>query len=264
MSLLAIKVGNSNIGFGVFEGPQLTRAWRVQTQAEKTADEYASQLLDFFDGAAESLAGIDRAAIGSVVPALTTTFEQVCRRYLHCEPFVVAPGIKSGIKIQYEDPRALGADRLVAMAAAKARYGVPALVLDFGTATTFNALDAAGNFIGGAIAPGLNIQAEALHRFTAKLPLVEIAPPAHALAMNTREALRSGIFWGYAGLVEGLIARLRAEMPGPNAVRVIATGGLASLIAPHCPSIEIVDSALALEGLRILFEMNITTTTADR
>ncbi len=256
MSLLAIKIGNSNIGFGVFEGERLVTAWRVQTQAEKTADEYASQLLDFFDGTFEGVPGIDRAAIVSVVPALTTTLEELCRRYLHCEPFVVAPGIKSGIKIQYEDPRALGADRLVALVAAQARYGTPALVLDFGTATTFNVLDATGTFIGGAIAPGLNIEAEALHRFTAKLPLVEIAPPPRALATNTRDALRSGIFLGYTGLVEGLIARLRAEMPDSDHLHVIATGGLAPLIAPHCPSIEIVDSQLALEGLRILYEMN--------
>ncbi len=260
MSLLAIKIGNSNIGFGLFEGAQLVQTWRVQTRAEKTADEYGSELLDFFDRTRPSESApasrVEGAAIVSVVPALTTTFEELCRRYLDCEPFIVGPGVKSGIQIQYEDPRALGADRLVALVAARARYGTPALVLDFGTATTFNALDRAGNFIGGAIAPGLTIEAEALHRFTAKLPLVEIAPPPHALATNTRDALRAGIFLGYVGLVEGLIARLRAEMTDSARVRVIATGGLATLIAPHCPSIELVDSQLALEGLRILFEMN--------
>ncbi len=252
--LLAIKIGNSNIGFGVFAGAELVRAWRVQTRTDKTADEYASELLDFFDSG--DVRHITAAAIVSVVPALTRTFEELGSKYLHCEPFVVAPGVKSGIQIQYEDPRTLGADRLVALAGAQARYGTPALVIDFGTATTFNALDAGGNFIGGAIAPGLNIEAEALHHFTAKLPLVEIAPPPRALAINTRDALRSGIFLGYIGLVEGLIARLRADMQMSVPVRVIATGGLARLIAPHCPSIEIVDSQLALEGLRLLFEMN--------
>jgi type III pantothenate kinase len=254
--LLAIKIGNSNIGFGVFEGARLVHTWRVQTRAEKTADEYASQLLDFFESGGDARIRIADVAIGSVVPELTTTFEDLARRYLSCAPFVVAPGVRSGIRLRYEDPRALGADRLIAMVAAKARYGAPAVVLDLGTATTCNVLDAAGNFVGGAIAPGLNIEAESLHQFTAKLPLVEIAPPPRALATNTRDALRSGIFFGYAGLIEGLIARLRADLGLPD-TRVIATGGLAALVAPHCPSIDIVDSQLAFEGLRLLFEMNI-------
>ncbi len=254
--LLAIKVGNSNIAFGVFDGDELVYSWRVQTRADKTADEYASQLLDFFGGVGIDRTRITAVAIVSVVPALILTLEQLARNYLHCEPFLVAPGIKSGVRIQYQDPRSFGTDRLVVLVAAQSRYGAPALVIDFGTATTFNALDSAGNFIGGAIAPGLNLEAEALHQFTAQLPLVEIAPPAQALATNTRDALRSGVFLGYAGLVEGLIARLRGEMQMSAPVRVIATGGLARLIAPYCPSIEIVDPQLALEGLRLLYSMN--------
>ncbi len=254
MQLFAIKIGNTNIGFGVFEGERLLCSWRVETRPEKTADEYASGLQDFFDNAPCKIR-LEAVAIGSVVPILTSTFEKLARRHLHLEPFTVSPGIRSGIEVRYEDPRALGADRLVSMVAAKARHGVPALVIDFGTATTFNALDSQGDFVGGAIAPGLNIQAEALHSYTAKLPLVEVSPPPRALATNTRDSLRSGIFLGYAGLVEGLVQRLRREM-NESGMHVIATGGLAPLIAPYCPSIEIVDQLLALEGLRLLYEMN--------
>ncbi|MGB8647463.1 MAG: type III pantothenate kinase [Anaerolineae bacterium] len=257
MQLLAIKIGNTNIAFALYQEQEIVRTWRVETRADKTTDEYAGQLLELFEFQGAGVIQISNVAIVSVVPALTGVFVELARRYLATEAFVVAPGITTGIKIQYEDPRALGADRLVAIIAARARYGAPALVIDFGTATTFNAIDAAGDFIGGAIAPGLNIASQALHEFTAKLPRVDISPPPAALATNTRDALRSGLFIGYTGLVEVLVARLRADMQEPEA-RVIATGGLASLIAPHCPSIEIVDSQLAFEGLRILFEMNHT------
>jgi type III pantothenate kinase len=253
--LIAIKIGNTNIGLGVFESAQLLAVWRLETRAEKTADEYASEIADLLDTAAGDKFKIGYVAICSVVPMLTPTFQELCHRHFQIDPFVVAPGVRSGVRIRYEDPRALGSDRLVAMVGAKARYGAPALIIDLGTATTFNALDAAGDFVGGAIAPGLNIQAEALHQFTAKLPRVEIGPPPHALATNTRDALRSGLFFGYVGLVEGLVARLQKEMGTPRA-RAIATGGLASLIGPHCPSIEIVDLELAFQGLRILYEMN--------
>ncbi len=262
MQVLAIKIGHSNIGYGLFEGERLVQSWRVEPQPEKTADEYASELMDLFADAGSAPPELTGIAIGSVVPALTMTFQELCRRCLNKRAFVVEPGIKSEIELLYEDPRALGTDRLVAMVAARARYGVPILVLDFGTATTFNALDRSGRFVGGAIAPGPNIEAEALHRFTAKLPLVEIAPPPRALAQNTRDALRSGIFLGYTGLVEGLVARLRADMQEPDA-RVVATGGLAALIAPHCPSIEIVDPQLGLEGLRLLYLMNTQAENAD-
>ncbi len=253
--LLTIKIGNTNIGLGIFEGTRLLATWRMETRAEKTADEYGCEIADFLGAADRGKFKVAGASIGSVVPPLTPTFQELCRRQFQCEPFVVTPGIRSGIKLHYEDPRALGSDRLVALAGAKARYGTPALVVDMGTATTFNALDTSGDFVGGAIAPGLNIQSEALHQFTARLPRVEIGPPVSALATNTRDALRSGLFFGYVGLIEGLVTRLRNEM-GARQARVIATGGLAPIIAPHCPSIEIVDLELPFEGLRILYEMN--------
>ena len=254
--LLTIKIGNTNLGFGLHENGRLAHTWRAETRVEKTADEYAAFLLPCFENAQIERASIQHAALVSVVPPLTDTLREFCRNSLRVEPFVAASGIKSGIQIRYDDPRALGADRLTVLVAAKARYGAPCVVIDFGTATTFNALNARGDFIGGAIAPGLNMSADALHQFTAKLPRIEIAAPERALGTNTRDALRSGIFFGYAGLVQGMVARMRTEMNAPDA-RVIATGGMAQLLAPHCPAIEVVDTDLALDGLRILYEMNV-------
>lgn len=253
--LLAIKIGNTNIGFGIFSGDQIRSSWRIETRPEQTTDEYASEITDLLDMANGREMKIEDVAICSVVPALTSTLGDYVRRYLHCDPFVVIPNVRSGINIKYDDPRSLGGDRLVAMVAAKARYSVPTLVIDIGTATTFNLLDADGDFVGGAIAPGPNIQSEALHLFTAKLPRVEIAEPDKALATNTRDALKAGLFFGQVGLIEGIASELLREMGEPG-TRVVATGGLAPLLAPHCPSIQIVDTGLALEGLRILYQMN--------
>jgi type III pantothenate kinase len=253
--LLAVKVGNTNLAFGLFLGEELAHVWRAETRPENTADEYASLLLEYLAAAQVSPSSVRAVAVVSVVPALTETVRELTRRYFKLEPFVAAPGVHSGLEIKYDDPRTLGADRLVDMVAARARFGAPAVVVDFGTATTFNALDARGRFVGGAIAPGLVMSAEALHRFTAALPRVEIAPPQTPLARNTPEALRAGIFLGYAGLVETLVARIVSAMNEPSA-RVIATGGLAPLLAPHCPSIYAVDTRLPLYGLRILYNLN--------
>ncbi len=254
--LLTIKIGNTNLGFGAHANGQLQHAWRAETRVEKTADEYAAFLLTCFENARLDAAAIRHAALVSVVPPLTDTMRELCRKTLRLEPFIVAAGIQSGIRIHYDDARALGADRLVVLVAARAKYGAPCLVIDFGTATTFNALDARGDFIGGAIAPGLNMSAEALHQFTAKLPRIEIVAPERALGANTRAAMRSGIFLGYVGLVEGMVARLKQEMQEPNA-RVIATGGMAQTLAPHCRAIELVDMDLALDGLCRVHEMNV-------
>lgn len=254
MSLLAVKIGNTNIALGLFKNGEIERSWRIETRAEMTQDEYGGVVFDLFSSAGISPARVTAVAIVSVVPAVTGAWADLASSRFGCTPFVVGPGMLTGIKIHYQDARTLGADRLVAVIAARARHGSPAIVIDFGTATTFNAVDAAGDFAGGAIAPGLNIESEALHLFTARLPRVEISPPARAIATNTPDALRSGIFYGYAGLVEGLVARLKAEMQVP--VRVIATGGLASRLAPYCPSIEIVDPDLAFHGLAILYDLN--------
>lgn len=253
--LFTIKIGNTNLGFGVHDDGRLIHAWRAETRVEKTADEYAALVLPLLESVNVAPASIRAAALVSVVPPLTETLCEFCRKYLRAEPFIAAAGMKSGIRIRYDDPRALGADRLAALVAAKAKYGAPAIVIDLGTATTFNALDARGDFVGGAIAPGLNMSADALHQFTAKLPRIQIAAPEHALGTNTRDALRSGIFFGYVGLVEGLVARFKRELNQPHA-RVIATGGMANLLAPHCPAIDRVDMELALDGLGLLYAMN--------
>jgi type III pantothenate kinase len=253
--LLTIKVGNTNLGIGVFENARLLRSWRAETRAEQTADEYAVFLFRFFESADIAPASIGAAAIVSVVPALDETLREFCVKYLGIHPFLARSGIKSGIRIQYDDPRALGADRLVSLVGAKAKYGSPLILIDLGTATTINALDRNGDFVGGAIAPGLNMSAQALHTFTAKLPRIDIGAPPAALATNTRDALRSGIFFGYVGMIEGLVARIRREMNEPTA-RVIATGGMAELLSRECPVIEAVDGDLALEGLEILYRMN--------
>jgi len=257
--LLAIKIGNSNVTVGVFEDSKLRATWRAHTEPDKTADEYAILLDDFFttslhpplfDGG--SWRGV---AIVSVVPALTTTFQEFCRRYLEITPLVVGPRVKTGMPIRYDDPRALGADRLVAAVAAKTKYGAPVIVIDFGTATTFNAVNRAGEYAGGAIAPGLNLAADALHEYTAQLPRVDLVMPPRAIATNTVQAMQAGILLGYVGMVEGMVARMREELGEPDA-RVIATGGLARMLAPQTRVIGTVEPDLILHGLRIIFELN--------
>jgi type III pantothenate kinase len=254
--LLVVKIGNSNVTVGVFEASKLLATWRAHTETDKTADEYAVLLDDFFSALPVDDGGSWRGvAMVSVVPPLTTTFQELCRRHLLIDPLIVAPGIKTEMPIRYDDPRALGADRLVAAVAAKARFGAPAIVIDFGTATTFNAVNRAGEYVGGAISPGLNLAAAALHHSTAQLPHVDLAMPPHAIATNTIHAMQSGILLGYVGMVEGMVARMRAELGEPGA-RVIATGGLAQMLAPQTRVIDTVEPDLILEGLRIIFEMN--------
>ncbi len=258
--LLAIKIGNSNVTVGVFEDATLLTTWRAHSETDKTADEYAILLDDFFTPLRlppSSTGGEwQGVAIVSVVPALTTTFQELCRHHLEIDPLVVGPKVKTGMPIRYDDPRALGADRLVAAVAAKAKYGTPVIVIDFGTATTFNAVNRAGEYVGGAIAPGLNLAADALHQSTAQLPHVDLAMPPHAIATNTVHAMQSGILLGYVGMVEGMVARMRDEL-GEPAARVIATGGLARMLAPQTRVIQAVEPDLILHGLRVIYEMNL-------
>jgi type III pantothenate kinase len=180
----------------------------------------------------------------------------MCVRHLEIEPFIAGPGARSGIRIKYDNPTGLGADRLVSLVACKAKYGVPAILIDLGTAITFNALDARGDFVGGAIAPGLNMAASALHQYTAKLPRIQISAPPHAIASNTQDALRSGIFLGFTAMAEGMVERFRRELKEPRA-RVIATGGMAHLVAPQCHFIDAVDPMLGFDGLALLYAMNV-------
>jgi type III pantothenate kinase len=251
--LLAIDVGNTNIVVGIHDGSAWLRSWRAETDASRTADEYAALFDGFFRFVGTSLRHADAVVISSVVPALTTTFAELSRVYCSAEPVVVGPGIRTGIKILYDNPREVGADRIANAVATFDLYGGPAIVIDFGTATTFDALSGDGEYLGGAIAPGLIISADALFRHAARLYRVELKRPKLAIGRDTGSSVQSGLIYGYVGLIEGLIARFKEEM-GP--ARVIATGGLADVIGRETTQIEIVNPMLTLDGLRLLYERN--------
>jgi len=253
--LLAIDIGNTNITLGIYEGEALEDAWRLATVHERMPDEYGLQILGLLDHAGCSAEHIEAVAMASVVPPLTRTFIEACRHYLSKEPFVVDAGVRTGLKIRYEDPKhALGADRVVDAVAVLQLYGGPACVVDFGTATTFDAISGEGEYLGGAIAPGIGIAADALFLRTAKLPRVELARPPSPIGRNTVHAIQSGLLYGYVGLVEGMVARFRRELG--KSMKVIGTGGLAPLIAEETEVIEIQAPWLTLDGLRIVWSLN--------
>jgi type III pantothenate kinase len=255
--LLAIDIGNTNITLGLYDAEEMIQAWRLATAHERMPDEYGLQLLGLLEHADLGSRSVDAVALASVVPPLTSSFSQACRAYLKLEPFVVDAGVKTGLSIRYEDPKhALGADRVVDAVAVLSLYGGPACVVDFGTATTFDAISAQGEYLGGAIAPGIGIAADALFQRTAKLPRVDIARPPAVIGRNTVHAIQSGLFFGYVGLVEGMVTRFRKEL-GPE-MKVIGTGGLASLIAAATDAIGIQAPWLTLDGLRIIWGMNNT------
>lgn len=252
--LLTIDIGNTNITLGLYEGESRRAAWRLATVHERMPDEYGLQLLGLLRHAGMEPVDLTGCVLGSVVPPLTGTFVQACAHYLNVEPLVVDAGVKTGVRIRYEDPKAVGADRVADAAAARLLYGTPACVVDFGTATTFDAISAEGDYLGGAIAPGIGIAAEALFQRTAKLPRVDLARPPAAIGRNTVHAIQSGMLFGYAGLVEGMVARFRRELG--EGTKVIGTGGLAELVAAETPAIEIVAPWLTLDGLRIIWGLN--------
>jgi type III pantothenate kinase len=260
--LFTIDIGNTNVTMGVYEGERLRATWRVATVHDRMPDEYGILLAQLLTHRGIAPAAITGVAIASVVPTLTGIFREVSRSYLNQDPLVVDTGVKTGVRIRYENPREVGADRVVDCAAVKVKYGGPACVVDFGTATTFDAITADGDYLGGAIAPGIGIAAEALFSRASKLYRVEIAPPAKAIGTNTAMAMQSGIFYGYVGLVEGMVARFRRELEGDAErdagpqMKVIATGGLAERVARETPVIQHVDPWLTLDGLRIIYEMN--------
>jgi len=252
--LLTIDVGNTNVTWGVFDGENLRATCRVATVHDRMPDEYGILLVQLLQHRQIQPADVSGVAIASVVPTLTHIFRQVSRDYIGPEPLIVDAGVRTGVRIRYENPRDVGADRVVDCAAVQARYGGPACVVDFGTATTFDAISREGDYLGGAIAPGIEIAAEALFSRASKLYRVEIAPPARVIGTNTVTALQSGIFLGYVALVEGLVARFRSELG--DDMKVIATGGLAATVARETPSIQHVDPWLTLEGLRIVYNLN--------
>ena len=252
--LLALDIGNTTITLGLYEGEKAGPRWRLETVRTRLADEYGLTLTALLAGAGLQREQVRGAAISSVVPPLTGTWVDVCRRTLGVDPLVVGTGVKTGVRVLYEDPRQVGADRIVNAAAVKETWGGPACIVDFGTGTTFDALSARGEYLGGAIAPGIGIAAEALHARAAKLPRVDLVRPPAAIGRNTDHALQSGLLFGYVGLVEGMVARFRAEL-GPE-MKVVATGGYCELLAKETPTLAIVAPWLTLEGLRIIYAMN--------
>lgn len=252
--LLAIDIGNTTITLGLYDGEKPGPRWRVETVRSRLPDEYGLVFTALLAGAGLDKSDVTEAAISSVVPPLTGTWEEVCRRALGVEPLVVGAGVKTGVRVLYDDPKAVGADRIVNAVAVKEMYGGPACVVDFGTGTTFDALSAKGEYLGGAIAPGIGIAAEALHARAAKLPRVDLVRPPTAVGRNTEHAMQSGILFGYVGLVEGMVARFRAEL-GPS-MKVVATGGYAELVAKETDVLGVVAPWLTLDGLRLIAAMN--------
>jgi len=251
-NLLVVDLGNTNLVLGIYRGDQLVNSWRLATARERTADEYgilARQLVG------DSLhASLEGAIVASVVPPLNHAMAVMIRKYFGIDPLFVEPGVKTGIAIQVDNPAEVGADRIVNCVAAHATYGGPTVVVDFGTATTFDVVSDEPAYIGGVIAPGLNVSAEALFARAARLPRVDIRRPEHVVGTNTVVNMQSGIYFGYLSLVDGILTRIKREIP--NLKRVVATGGLASLFAEESEHIDDVDAELTMKGLKLIYDRN--------
>ncbi|MCC6388396.1 MAG: type III pantothenate kinase [Dehalococcoidia bacterium] len=252
--LLTLDIGNTSIHIGLFEGDQLRDTWRIGVETERMPDEYGVFLMTLLFTRRLQPSDIDACIIGCDVPPLIPTFQQVCKKYFGVEPLIVGHGIRTGVRILYDNPKQLGADRIVDAVAAIKTYGPPVIVVDFGTATVFDAVNEAGDYLGGAIAPGIGIASEALFSRAAMLYRVQLERPPQAIGKNTIHAMQSGILFGYVGLVEGLVNRFKAELSGD--VKVVATGGWAKQIAKETDCLDIVDSNLTLNGLRIIYDLN--------
>jgi type III pantothenate kinase len=257
--LLCIDVGNTNTVLGVYDldaggGGRLRDSFRVQTEKDRTGDEYGLQLKALFEFAGLNLGDVHDVIISSVVPPMAFPLEQMCQRFFARKPLFVGPGLKTGMPVLYENPREVGADRIVNAVAAYAKWPQGLIIVDFGTATTFDAVTPKGEYLGGAIAPGLGISMEALFLRASKLPRVAFERPERVVGRNTVASMQSGLVYGYVGLVDGLCDRMAAELGFPT--KVVATGGLAPLIAKVSQRIEVVDDELTLDGLRILYQLN--------
>jgi type III pantothenate kinase len=258
--LLTLDVGNTNTVLGLYRlsSDELVTHWRISTLRTQTADEYGVLFLNLFAMRKIEASEVDSVIISSVVPPLESTLRQVCERYFNIKPMFVEPGIKTGMPILVDNPAELGADRLVNGVAAFARYGGPCIVVDFGTATTFDVITAKGEYIGGVIAPGLAISAEALFSRAARLSRVDVKKPAKVVGTNTIAHMQSGLYYGYIGLVDGILERILSETRNPDspAPKIIATGGLARLVVEDSRFIETIDDMLTLDGLRLIYERN--------
>ncbi len=252
--LLAIDVGNTNLTLGLYDGETLGSHWRLATDHARMPDEYGLQFLGLLQQANRGMDCLTGICLASVVPNLTERVVQACKQYLHIDPLVVDVGIKTGVRILYDDPHAVGADRVADAVAVLHLYGGPACVVDFGTATTFNAITAEGEYLGGAITAGINLAAAALFQHAAKLPPVSIARPPSVIGRNTVHAMQSGLLFGYVAMVEGMVSRFRAELG--SEMKVVATGGLAEVIARETDVVQVIAPWLTLDGLRIIWELN--------
>lgn len=252
--ILAIDVGNTHTVAGVYRGDELAHHWRFVTEPERTADEYGVLLQSLFAAQHLSLSAVAGMIVSSVVPSMVSTVELLAQKYFRLTPLIVGPGIKTGMSILYDNPREVGADRIVNAVAAYERYRVATIIVDFGTATTFDYVTQAGEYLGGAIVPGVGISLDALFHKTAKLYRVALVKPPKIVGRNTVNAIQSGIYYGYTALVDGMVERIRRESGSP--ARVIATGGFATLIAAESSTIEDVDEFMTLDGLRILYDRN--------
>ncbi|HKJ36439.1 MAG TPA: type III pantothenate kinase [Solirubrobacterales bacterium] len=254
MALLAADIGNTQTHLGVFDGDRLRESWRLPTDAEATGDELAVSIVGLFELAGLTREDVDAAIVSSVVPRLAPEYERGFRRHFGVECLVVGPSLSIGMPIRTESPHELGADRIVNAVAARERYDGPCVVVDFGTAITYDAISGDGEYLGGVIAPGIEISIEALARRAAALPKIELAEPEAVIGRTTQQSIQAGIVYGFAGQIDGILARLRGEL-GP-ATEVIATGGYAPAIVPFCAEIETVDDLLTLTGLRLTWERN--------
>ena len=253
--LLVFDIGNSNIVLGTYEGKKLLKHWRISTDRNKSGDEYGILINSLFTYQGLKMSDVDAIIISSVVPPLVVPMIKMCERYFHLRPLVVGPGIKTGIRLKYENPRTIGADRIVNVIGAYEQYGGPLIVIDIGTATTFDVVDANGDFLGGVIAPGLGISAEALFQKAANLPRIELITPKNIVCRNTISGMQAGVIFGFVGQVDAIVKRIKKELQKED-IRVIATGGFARMISKESETIDTIDYSLTLTGLRVLYERN--------
>ena len=252
--LLAVDLGNTNLTFGLFSGDRLEHDWRLATRRDSMPDELGLLMVQLIRQDGFDPKAVDAVVVASVVPPLNSSLVQAIQRYFGREPMMVGPGIKTGLRIHYRDPKEVGADRIVATMAAYRKYGGPLIIIDFGTGTTYDVVSREGDYLGGAIAPGMGISVEALYDRAARLQRVELKAPSSAIGRSTAESMQAGIIFGYTAQVEGMVDRISKELG--ERPRVIATGGYAGLIAAQTPVIELVDQRLMLEGLRLIYELN--------